>query len=1003
MKRHQREPSKEAPEPPLKRLKPSSSSSGESSSDEDSADHRVDRMWSGLKAGALGVKAGESVIDVPPPGPMAGGTYPAEDGWRRDKDGHLLKAEPGRQPFMREFWDLDALAQRALKEMPEYQWLALLAVKLNKPLTKLIDYESMRNYQRSEKAFAEDRKAARESALRGAEKSRTQLQEATTRYNALLLLDNTIKARILSPLSKWLVEEKLGLFARIVGREPGDETHGFLMPFYYRWQYDVVLRQHLLDERLSVVSPDIRDAIARILAIDEGLFIATEAPTVALQKKITDALRRALASMDDRAHFCVKWLTIAYVFFRDFTHRKKLGVPNRGGATVRVHDSEYNGYWMHNVLMHFLRQGLSALPGMPVRYLQGLVSGEAEIADAPVPSHLLTHSLRREEAPATTPDQQRERDRVELTLDALSLFTKDYDGAQRPWYSIQDPAISYAAAGDTYGFLGVAVDAVVDEVMEYFGDKDKAEPALADIKKPPFPFLAFLHRLDRTRSSDTVKKVLSERPEVIAARHLFPLLEDYEMACDALTAMASPILLRAVHALFPNPLDVGATDALIPMTLPRRLTALDLDRYKRNLSTVKDAAGKPRELDARAYFFTTDTQERLEDLAAGDDLDIYHFTYKALTDPMGAVYRSVQVPVIRVDQGLSIYQRKTWADTYSLASDIYDKSDVFTVSTDDAQKIAAKVVAERLLPLLVRTGPDAREAGLFGRTLADLMTRQMSQLDPGLTLWQPLVQRFVAPIDNKPATDADVALRIAEEFYLSAATATFGQFRSAARGEAKYLMAPLGAGSTLPLGMILTPLVGFIWFLQELQTIYGDPARLVRLATLQKAVTTLEAEITRQTEEAAVAATAPASSIQQQLIETTQNLYLATSAYQSQPHISRHMHLTDLAISLPMQGLAEIRTQLGVADVELPELTNPVANIQLANAFATFLAALQQANEVGIPNTYKKDLEIRIAPIAMIAARRRMSDALSQFRRQRPLTVPGAFGTGPSGIFKLVV
>lgn len=181
--------------------------------------------------------------------------------------------------------------------------------------------------------------------------------------------------------------------------------------------------------------------------------------------------------------------------------------------------------------------------------------------------------------------------------------------------------------------------------------------------------------------------------------------------------------------------------------------------------------------------------------------------------------------------------------------------------------------------------------------------------------------------------------------------------------------------------MEISPIVGFIWFLEEMSVIYGDPARRRRVAALRKDQALVEQEISTQLALAATAPVLPDQELQDELLRTNQFLYMASGHYMRQPHIAHVALMTTHFESILQQGMAFVREEMHVTDVSQDEFTDMMGT--LWTAFIDLLAAFQGNKKIRHQRTYVPTMSGNLAPKTYQEAYHTLRQQIDIYRGKR--------------------
>ena len=336
----------------------------------------------------------------------------------------------------------------------------------------------------------------------------------------------------------------------------------------------------------------------------------------------------------------------------------------------------------------------------------------------------------------------------------------------------------------------------------------------------------------------------------LARRHLYPLPEDYEMACDALEAMASPTLLRLVEQLFPNPVDKPVVPGLF--VLPRLLGSVPDDA----LPNMPSGPEYPKDLTHRAFFFQSTPWVSVGHLALGDLQDFYHWTVRVLVNPRRNLFRYTQDDV-RFNYAEQygaftfprLYTRTAWLSVFQdarpsgngflkLANDGAAEEDR---RIRDADRVAGVVVLGRLLPMVSLQPPNTLIQGAAISTNLVLDERNFAQhfstyLGDALQGFSALDSLWV-PLAQIPAEPSRVA--VIQALFESPTMRTFGEYWAQANrlrdpgffdlvgsqerdATGAYLLLIPDAQRVRTLLGEVSPLAAFVLFLDQVMRIYGD-------------------------------------------------------------------------------------------------------------------------------------------------------------------------------------
>ncbi len=925
----------------------SSSSSGEASppsSDDDEAAvrHHFVRIPAGVP---LGLHRDRPFIDEPGIRKRQD-RQPHADGYVRNEKGEILdshgnvvqEAELGTyMPFQSGFYDELYERQKQLSRNPDYRFAQLVATVLNKDINALWDMDNMQNQLRAERTFALSRKQAIAQSQRDLAAVMRDVERARADVQVFQQEENLIRTGIVDRVDVWLTTHHL---------EDWLSVERWLMPFYYRWQYrwmqgKLLQPGHVFDERDAA-------NLRQIVAMDKRHFRL-------LLSTMPDEAARAVASN------LLTWLwqsgNDAFATFAAYVRR----LPSREAQTdasriltllvfeyfmfrdfyaaepgwMRPRNETCTGMWLSRVILRHAHAAFENLPGLGPSAAADLDALQVPLASQRIrDAGILANYNQMYRTHATFPPTgagQQPAALIPMRWNAASVLSR----------------IDRALSAVTAAVAAPAQQAAVAAVPIQIGDDDRQ-------------FLARLVAADGVQSPFAHRDIFTVPPAAgpptfDSRRGWYPWLEDYELACEMLTNMAAPAVLNALEALFPSALNDPAGAPFSLMELPRSISRANIDVYTTE----------------RAVYFRRQPTTGLvaRTLAIGDLADYYHYNLPALLDParnLDGADQGVHTNVQYVRNGDTIQR--------------FDDANWNAPPTQDTKKTSSTVIIGRVLPSLFGTTTETNAA----RNLADYLQRRYRAAPPapGRSLFQPFQLRRVA----KQGVELEAKLGVE--------LAVVNVFANALVEQVPPIVADVDAAwlaENAPLGLLA-------YHLLDIKNVYNaeSAARVVRGRQLRETLHNLEVSVAKFSAQRKEDATrmVTENDMHGTLVRTMQDLYLPTHAGTARLELVGRQFFTSHFNGLIDLATSRISSRHGTRAPPLEALTNPIAHLELATAFAGFMAAIDAMIDTAHPHTYKTQMDHQTAPGRYQRALHELDKAIAAYHKHR-----GGGGGGATGYF----
>lgn len=592
----------------------------------------------------LGIQTGQhhiDVADVREDSATAGSPkrrdVPAEDGWLRDPTtGEVTADQRLRPPFNDRYLAEEQYRFELLNNNADYRFAQLCAGLMARPERDLFNMASARNAERAEREYRAQQAAARERHAKAIEQKMKELEQFRAQYNGILQ-ELTLAKTVLRDVADDVLHSsrhRLRLMLAVVG-PPGDEMHGFLFPYYMRWQYRYLKRAlAVVPDAADTCTPEDITMFDTVYHVDDEIYrFSTTRDSERLRLK---ALWLELGTRNlKRGRLVMLNLLAEYVYRRDFDHvRANLTFFNTNKPL-------YLSQWLQNTLSFWLRQGILALPNIEqhLATLQPLLPPEHTQGDvAP------QYAVRLVEANLFQSEQDVNANMTGFNIlwDVFFPAAATGEDANRPRGPMRNTGayidrakaddLCKKAQADVISKFRSAVVKLPDETwLSTLPPKDAELPGEREERVNIWitgvgdedwkqELTNWSKRLDALLLSEKVHSDVtidsSGNVSPLPTALIAPTLHDYDLACAQLEQFVGPVLISAMWRFIPPPEAVKARNTVPIFSIARSLQPA-------NFTALRD------ENNVRRLFFTTSYDKRLispaRALQLGDMLDYYHF------------------------------------------------------------------------------------------------------------------------------------------------------------------------------------------------------------------------------------------------------------------------------------------------------------------------------------------------------------------------------------------